>query len=583
MKLFYSIFVFLLFSNLSTAQEFTKVTDANNELAGQSTLPGYTGVSWIDYDKDGLLDCFINSNNLYHNEGDGQFVKIDFSPFNFGDGNGNTWGDIDNDGDLDVIIAASPTKYYRNDGDDIFTPISITEETIDTFNFWSATLGDYNQDGWLDLALLHPAGFLPFSGPISRSSLLFTNDGDGTFSRVTDTPLDDELAAFTVGSFTDFDLDGDLDLFVGSGEVAFLSNDHIYINQLVETDTAYLLKLTEGPLAEDLRDGQNWNWIDYDNDGDLDGFVTNYFGSKTNDLYRNENGTYVKMTVADVGNIVGQTGLGLCNVWADFDNDGFLDCYVTFDGQKDRFYHNNGDGSFTEVANALNVSGSTRGASAGDYDNDGYVDLFVSSASASSVGLYHNDGGELNWVNFEVNTDQGAAALGAKVRLKATINGSSMWQIREISSQNSFNGHNSYRAHFGLADAALIDSVEVQWPGGAIDVYTDLSANQFCGFSPGQTDCDVFTSTQNLNTDQTFQIYPNPANVQLTIEIPEVLRQASPILLMLIDAKGQEITQLLIDNNETYALDVKDIPAGVYTLQLSTEEMKLAQQVLIQR
>ena len=151
-----------------------------------------------------------------------------------------------------------------------------------------------------------------------------------------------------------------------------------------------------------------------------------------------------------------------------------------------------------------------------------------------------------------------------------------------VSSQNSFNGHNSYRAHFGLADASVIDSVEVYWPGGAIDVYTDFSANQFCSFSPGQTDCDVFTNTHEIVTDETFQVYPNPANAQLTVDIPDVLKQAAYIFLSLTDANGKEITQLLINNDETFSLNVEHIPAGVYTLQLSADQVKLAKQVLIQ-
>ena len=581
MKLVYST-LFCLLSILGLAQEFTKITDPDNDLANHWTLSAYTGVSWIDYDTDGLIDCFVNSNNLYHNEGGGNFEKVTFSGINSGDGNGNSWGDIDNDGDLDVIIAATPSKYYRNDGGGIFTQTPITEETIDTFNFWSAALGDYNQDGWLDLALMHPAGFLPFSGPISRPSLLFVNDGDGTFTRVTNTPVDDELVAHTVGSWTDYDLDGDLDLFIGSGEVGFLSTDHIYINQLAETGTANLVKLTQGPLATDLRDGQNWNWIDYDNDGDLDGFVTNYFGSKTNDLYRNENGTYVKMTTDDVGNIVGQTGLGLCNIWADFDNDGFLDCYVTFDGQTDRFYHNNGDGTFTEVNNALTVGGNTRGASAGDYDNDGYMDIFVSSASNSSKGLYHNDGGENNWVNFSLLTQAGAPAIGTKVRLKATINGLAMWQMREINSQNSFNGHNSLRVHFGLADATQIDSLEITWPDGTVEQYANLSINQFCSFSEGSSDCDLSTAVNPEPVHYSLEVYPNPTAGILNVTTPEVLIGEKQVIIGINTLNGRAITRLSVAGQASLEGDTRNLSPGVYLISLLGENQVFTQKIIIQ-
>jgi hypothetical protein len=92
----------------------------------------------------------------------------------------------------------------------------------------------------------------------------------------------------------------------------------------------------------------------------------------------------------------------------------------------------------------------------------------------------------------------------------------------------------------------------------------------------------VFTSTHNIITDETFEVYPNPANAQMTINIPDVLKQSSRIFLSLTDANGKEITQLLINNDETFSLNVEHIPAGVYTLQLSAGQVKLAKQVLIQ-
>ncbi len=509
--------LFFLFTalHLNGQASFTKVTDPANALAQQGGISVYNGVSWVDYNGDGLDDCFINSNNLYRNDGGGSFTKITFSGINSGDGNGNSWGDYDGDGDLDVMIAATPSRLYRNDGNDTFTQSPLTGEVIDTFNFWSATWGDYNGDGWIDLALIHPAGFLPFSGPISRPSLLLVNNQDGSFTRV-DSPLDDELAAHTVGAWTDYDLDGDLDLFIGSGEVAFLSRDHIYINQLAETGTAQLVRLEEGPLATDLRDGQNWNFIDYDLDGRLDAFVTNYFNSKTNDLYRNVNGDYVKQTAAQAGTIAGQTGAGLNNVWGDFDNDGYQDCFVTFDsGQKDRFYHNNGDGTFTEVDQVFSISAATRGAAAADYDDDGYLDLMVSATSASATGLYHNDGGDNHWFQLRLNGNApNTAAIGAKAWVKADIGGQARWLYRELNSQNTFNGHNSYRLHFGLGQASRINSLRIVWPDGNIHETANIAIDQACTWSQdGSNDCDLALSTGDEKGEAAlhFTLSPNPA------------------------------------------------------------------------
>lgn len=123
------------------------------------------------------------------------------------------------------------------------------------------------------------------------------------------------------------------DLFIGSGPAGTLARDYNYRNLLVETSVPYLSRLDTGILGTDLVDGQNYSFIDYDNDGDLDAYLTNYRSGTPNHLYRNEgNGFYRKMTAAEAGVLVSDMASSLANVWADFDNDGDLDCYVTNDG-----------------------------------------------------------------------------------------------------------------------------------------------------------------------------------------------------------------------------------------------------------
>ncbi len=165
--------------------------------------------------------------------------------------------------------------------------------------------------------------------------------------RVNMPSLTDTLAPFTVPTWSDYDQDGDMDLFIGSGPGGSTSTDFLYKNLLIETGIPDLVRLLTVPLATDQVDGQVWNWIDYDNDGDLDAFLTNY-STVPNNLYRNNNGTYERMTAAQVGTIVSDPGSYLANLWGDFDNDGDLDCFVTRDvPQQSRYYNNNGNGTFT--------------------------------------------------------------------------------------------------------------------------------------------------------------------------------------------------------------------------------------------
>lgn len=554
-------------------QTFTEVSNPANAIINHPTNSAYTGCSWIDYNNDGLLDLFVNPNYLYRNDGNGAFTAIEGIPTSGGLGGGNTWGDIDNDGDLDLVIAASPSKMYINE-EGTFEAQSIIDQPLDSFNFWSPTLGDYNADGWLDLFLTHPAGFLPTTNnAIRRKSLLLQNDGTGAFQEVTDTPTDDEEAAYTVGSWTDYDLDGDLDLFIGSGEVGFPSLDHIYINELSQTDTANLTRLTTGALAEDMRDGQNWNFIDYDNDGDLDAFVTNYLGTVRNDLYRNDSGTYVKTTSGEVGTIAFQGGAGLCNLWADFDNDGFIDCYVNFDGPKDRFYHNNGDGTFTEENKAMSVIGTSRGATAGDYNNDGFMDLFVASATSSSLGLYRNNGNGNKWIKFKLTgISSNTTAIGAKVKVKAMIGDTSQWQIREVNSQNSFNGHNSYEVHFGLLAAETIDSLIIEWPSGIKEQYASIASNQVCEVvEDNMIDCIAISSNQEVEKKiQALQIFPNPADKAVRFYMPSGMEHELKHY-RLTDLEGK-IIQQDSTNQQVITLNTEKLSAGMYFVRVESDK-----------
>ncbi|MEQ8360557.1 MAG: FG-GAP-like repeat-containing protein [Cytophagales bacterium] len=454
---------------------FTKINQPTNDISNHPAISAYTGASWIDYNGDGHIDLFVNSNFLYRNDSNGVFTinnNIGINTAN-GLGNGNSWGDFDNDGDPDLARTHSLSDILENKDSLFFNQTSGRLESL-VYRGWSTAWGDYDNDGFLDLVMVHPQGFLG----AAQKNILYHNDGDGRFTRIFNDVTAD-FSAYTGCTWTDFDLDGDLDLFIGSGEVSNLSEDDIFINKLSETGTADLIRLDTGILATDLRDGQNWNWIDFDNDGDLDGFVTNYNASKSNDFYKNDgNGVYRLLSSIEVGNIVNQLGAGLTNLWGDFDNDGDLDCFVTFDGgQQDRFYKNDSS-FFNEVTLSLSATGSSRGASAGDYDNDGFLDLFVSSASASSVGLYKNDGNSNNWIILDLEGSiSNKSAIGAMVRLKATIGGQAVWQMREVNSQNSFCGANDLRVHFGLRDAPQADSIIINWPSGQIDVLVNTSPN----------------------------------------------------------------------------------------------------------
>lgn len=461
------LFIVGLFNRLTIAQIFVKVNDQNNPVVTTAMDGNYSGAAWVDIDGDGDDDLYSTKNFLFRNLGNGNFERInDFQSLSASQlGNGTSWADYDNDGDIDLFLSGNPSLVYLNDGMGSFEAMDETPlGSGDDNRGWTGAWADYNNDGFVDLVITHPSGFLGQSIP----SRFFRNNGDGRFTKIDLFEFTTLLKPYTVATWSDYDLDGDADLFIGSGPVSFAAVDYLYNNTLIETGTAGFERVNTSPFATDLQDGQVWNWIDYDNDGDLDAFLTNY-SSAVNRFYKNNNGSYESLT-----NALTIGGPYLSNSWGDIDNDGDLDVILTNESTTRVFLN---DGSDTFTAGSI-FNGAARGNSLGDYDDDGDLDMFV-AGSGIGKALYENvsvNGN--NWIMFSLEgIVSNKSAIGAKVKIKSTINGIPVWQMREVSAQNNFNGHNSLRVHFGLGNAATVDSVVIEFPSGQSTILTNASIN----------------------------------------------------------------------------------------------------------
>ena len=460
-------FILGLFNWFTIAQTFVKVTDQNNPIVTTTMDGNYSGAAWVDIDGDGDDDLFSTKNYLFRNLGSGNFERIDdFQSLSASQlGNGASWADYDNDGDVDLFLSGNPSLVYLNNGSGSFEAVNESPlGSEDDNRGWTGAWADYNNDSFVDLVITHPNGFLGQGIP----SRFFENNGDGRFTNIDSFEFTALLKPYTVATWSDYDSDGDADLFIGSGPVSFAAVDYLYNNTLVETGTADFERINTVPFATDLQDGQVWNWIDYDNDGDLDAFLTNY-SSAPNRLYKNNNGTY-----ESISNSLTIGGTYLSNSWGDIDNDGDLDVILTNESGTRVFFNDSID---TFTAGSV-FSGASRSNALGDYDDDGDLDMFV-SGTGSGKALYENvSANGNNWVMFSLEgTVSNKTAIGAKVKIKASIGGNAVWQRREISAQNNFNGHNSQRVHFGLGNAATIDSVVIEWPSGQIKTLTNAAVN----------------------------------------------------------------------------------------------------------
>ncbi len=478
--------------SLASAQDpFIRIIFENEKGASK-------GVAWGDYNNDGYPDLYVTNgaqgykqlNFLYRNNGDGTFTKITVGPPVEDQliSGGCSWGDFDNDGDLDLYVATTtdnandPQKencLYENNGDGTFTknttagpPVSDKEYTA------TGGWGDYNNDGFIDL-------FIKNGWVQKQANSLYSNNGDGTFTDVTGIPLVSSSHATFISSFAwgDYDNDGDLDLAVAGGAGP---NNAIWRNDGNNTFTKLLNANNESVIEGS--DSSGPSWADYDNDGDLDLFMTNFgdAGPEKNFLYRNDgNDTFTKITDGDVVNDVAYS---YGSAWGDVDNDGDLDLFVGNDndgspGWKNFFYINNGDGTFTKNTTSVVLDSTfTYGASFADYNRDGFVDLFTAREGKNILFKNNepNNGNTNHWISVKcVGTTSNRAGIGAKVRVKATINSQVRWQMREICAQNGYGGHDELVAHFGLGNATVIDELRVEWPSGNVQIFTDVATNQF--------------------------------------------------------------------------------------------------------
>jgi hypothetical protein len=560
------------------SQTFTRITtgDIVNDI-GHSE-----GCSWIDYDDDGDLDMFVpnrayQNDFLYTNNGDGTFSKITSGSI-VNDGAitvGCTWGDVEGDGDLDLFVSdhwGGNNLFYTNNGDGTFTKITSGDIVNDGGHSMGSSWVDYDNDGDLDL-------FVANAG--NQKDFLYANDGSGTFTKITTSNIVKDTLETNSCSWADFDSDGDLDLFV----TCYNANRY-YTNN----GDGSFTEITSGGIVDDYAASHGCSAGDFDNDGDLDLFIANSY-NQDNLLYRNDGNNIFYWIIT--GDIVHDGGDSVSSSWGDYDNDGDLDLFVTnHTGQDNFFYRNDGNGVFTKITsvNIVTDGGESETCVWGDYDNDGDLDLYVANGGGSQDEknfLYQNDGNSNHWIKIRcIGTVSNTTALGTVVRVKAVINGSPVWQMRQISGQTGYASQNPLNAHFGLGDATSVDSIRIEWPSGIEEVYTNVLADKYmiCTENQGATRVD-FSRNTIPGKFELFQNYPNPFNPVTTIRfnIPE----ADHVTLKIFDIHGRAVKTILDSplnpGEHRVHLDAGHLSSGVYFYRLRAGDFVQTKKLILLR
>ena len=556
------------------------------------TTPGDSrSVNWIDVDGDTDLDLFISNgpelgedNFLYLNNGTGGFTAVTGDPI-VQDGkpsDGATWADVDNDGDNDCFVAnwyGVNNLFYKNNGNGTFEQVLTGSFVTDGGHSETASWGDYDDDGKLDLYVTNSGG--------NKKNFLYKGNGDGTFAKITTgSPVTDVATSRSV-NWTDFDMDGDLDIFVSNEEN---EKENLYRND----GTGSFTKLATGPHLNDGGKTMSSSWGDYDNDGLQDLYLANDQGN--DGLFHNDgNEIFTKVTNSVVATSGGNS---FGSQWADVDNDADLDLFVTnsFWGGlwKNFLFLNQGGGVFVrDTAEICSKDlGWSYGCAFGDFDRDGDLDLGVATCYNANQPdyLYENHASENgnNWLVVNcIGTESNRSAIGAKVWVTATIGGQQVTQLREISAQSGYAGQNQLAAHFGLADATTY-TVSIQWPSGIEEIYGNLFSNQYITVTEKEGVTGTGTPQSGNTAMRMLPPAPNPFSDSVAIVWEQT--GAAPVLLEIVDVQGKTIFSEKINAapgkqewrwNGQNAQGAK-VPGGIYVVSVKGKDFQAARQVVRQ-
>lgn len=484
--------------------------------------------------------------------------------------------------DIVGISAANMRIHYQTNTPGTYTITDFPLSGSVLLPNWSMAAGDYNKDGFNDVVLGNGSG-----------ATILTSNSTGT-AYTTNTPGQYIFSQRT--NFSDLNNDGNLDVFVCHD----IAPSCYYLNDGSGALTFYQSTVTPGAMSIATSTGNYATlFTDFDNDGDSDVFVSKCSGPPC-ELYRNDGaGVYTNISaVAGINITPIQTW---SSAIADFDNDGDMDIIITASSGSHNFFRNNLDttnsieeaytnitlGSGWDTNTATNIDNL-----AYDFDNDGKVDVIggankimfnqgnntfspvtYSGLSVSSVGDLNNDGfldfqngttiryavpNGNNWIKFNL---QGVQSNRNGIGARVEIHGAWGKQIRDIRSGEGFRHMSTLNAHFGIGTATAVSQVVVIWPSGVVDVINNPNINEALSIIEGSSPLSLVD-----NGNSKIILHPNPSTEIITLSNIEMLNIKN---ISIISTLGKEIKKVKLSNS---SFSVSDLSEGLYIVLIETLE-----------
>ncbi|MCF6349537.1 MAG: FG-GAP-like repeat-containing protein [Flavobacteriaceae bacterium] len=498
---------------------------------------------------------------------------------------------VDMNGDfLDDLVTVNTNSIRINyqKEDQTFDTVTITTPIADNDPTWSIAAGDLDGNGYMDLLYGGGSGATFMLANVNETS----NESNNYASEYSE--ISPSIYIFSQRTnFVDINNDGNLD--------AFVCHD-------IDANVYFINDGNGGLITHQVNDGSSLDlgilgrnyatiWIDYDNDQDIDVFISKCGGSTEatkNRLYRNNgDGTYTDVSVASGLDSVIQTW---SSAWGDFDNDGFMDVMVGASWGENEFMRNNGDGTFTNITAGSGFDTfdiTSHEYIAKDFNNDGYIDVLASgyimknngdmtfTQIANDVGqgavgdvdndgfldvftdgvVKVNDGTVGNWLKVNaVGVESNIDGIGARVEITSALG----TQIRDIRSGIGFQYMSSLTAHFGIGDDTAIESVTIYWPSGNIDIINDPAINSTLNITEESVPLSI-----NEDLLNNVSLYPNPVTNELQINTNLDLENS---IIAIFDIQGKKVyNSYFIDNK----INVSNLETGIYFLRIIQNDKKL--------